>query len=296
MRVYLSVDMEGIAGVTHPDPTGSKDLGYARNVALMLGETNAAIEGAYAGGADAVVVNDSHGSMFNLPPADVDSRATLVQGTKPFSMVEAATEGRFDVALFVGYHARAGHPVGTLAHTYTGKPTLTLLAGRPVPEAGLNAMYLGALGIPVGLVTGDDALRDEIADWLPWADYVVVKRAVGRHAAESLHPTEAGNRIRSAAEAAVKRAHDGKPKSGQAKAGKAKAGQADPDDRELQPLVLPPPIEVGIDFHRALQADWAATVPGAWREGDRGVRYRAADPIEAYRAFLSLMRLGSSVD
>src|SRR3954447_14534720 len=120
MRVYISVDMEGIAGVSHPDPTGRKDPGYERNVGLMLGEANAAIEGAFAGGATAVVVNDSHGEMFNLPPADLDPRAVLVQGAKPYSMVEAATEGRFDVAMFVGYHARAGHPTGTIAHTYTG--------------------------------------------------------------------------------------------------------------------------------------------------------------------------------
>ncbi|HEX8024572.1 MAG TPA: M55 family metallopeptidase [Candidatus Limnocylindrales bacterium] len=277
MRVYISVDMEGIAGVSHPDPTGRKDPGYDRNVRLMLGEANAAIEGAYAGGADAVVVNDSHGDMYNLPPADLDQRASLVQGGKAYSMVEAAAEGTFDVALFVGYHARAGHPHGTIAHTYTSKPTLTLLGGRPVPEAGVNALYLGALGIPVGLVCGDDALQGEIADWLPWAEYVVVKRGVGGHAAESIHPSEACARIRAASEAVVRRA----------------AGAATSGDR-FEPLVLPAPIEVGIDFHSAVQADWAATIPGAWREGDRGVRYRADDGIEAFRAFLSLMRLGSS--
>jgi len=274
MRVYISVDMEGIAGVSHPDPTDRKDPGYARNAELMLAEANAAIEGAFAGGADAVVVNDSHGEMFNLSPAGLDRRASLIQGSKAYSMVEAAAEGTFDVAMFVGYHARAGHPTGTIAHTYTGKPTLTLLGGRPVPEAGINALYLGALGVPVGLVTGDDALRGEMVDWLPWAEYVVVKRGVGTHGAESIHPSEACDRIRAAAKAVVRRARD--------------AGT-------FQPLVLPTPIEIGIDFHRPVQADWAAVVPGAWREGDRGVRYRAADATEAYRAFLSLMRLGSSI-
>jgi D-amino peptidase len=281
MRVYISVDMEGIAGVSHPDPTGRKDPGYDRNAALMLGEANAAIEGSFDGGADAVVVNDSHGEMFNLSPAGLDRRAKLVQGSKPYSMVEAANEGRFDVAIFVGYHARAGHPTGTIAHTYTGKPTLTLLGGRPVPEAGINALYLGALGVPVGLVTGDDALQAEIADWLPWSEYVVVKRGVGGFAAESLHPLEACDQIRAAAEAVTRRAADA--------AGGAAGAVA------FKPLVLPAPIDVGIDFHRAVQADWAATIPGAWREGDRGVRYTAADALEAYRAFVSLMRLGSSI-
>jgi D-amino peptidase len=141
-----------------------------------------------------------------------------------------------------------------------------------VPEAGVNALYLGAHGVPVGLVTGDDALRGEVADWLPWAEYVVVKRGIGGHAAESLHPTVACSRIRAAAEGVVRRAG------------------------AFQPLVLEAPIEVAIDFHSAIQADWAAMVPGASREGDRGVRFRAADAIEAYRAFVSLMRLGSAID
>jgi D-amino peptidase len=279
MRVYISVDMEGIAGVTHPDSTGRGAPGFERNVELMVGETNAAIEGALAGSADAVVVNDSHGDMYNLPPADLHPKATLVQGTKPLSMVEAAAEGRFDVAIFVGYHARAGHPRGTIAHTYTGAPTLTTLAGSPVPEAGMNAMYLGALGIPVGMVAGDDALAEEIGDWLPWAETIVVKRAVSRHAAESVHPSEAAARIRAGAERAVRRA-----------AGKTASGLL-----ELQPLRMDPPIEVGIEFHRALQADWAAVIPGVTRVGDRGITYTSNDPIEAYRGFLAAMRLGSSI-
>ncbi|MGI8533763.1 MAG: M55 family metallopeptidase, partial [Candidatus Limnocylindrales bacterium] len=120
MRVYLSVDMEGIAGISHMRPTAREDSAYEMAVELMEGETNAAIEGACSGGADLVVVNDSHGSMYNLRPEKVDRRARLVQGRKPLSMVEAAVDGRFDVALFVGYHSRAGHPRGTISHTYSG--------------------------------------------------------------------------------------------------------------------------------------------------------------------------------
>jgi D-amino peptidase len=168
VRVYLSVDMEGIGGIGHADPTNRGDLGYPAAVELMVGEANAAIEGACAGGATEVVVNDSHGTMINLTPADLDPRAVLIQGQKPWSMVEGAgplAEGeppRFDVALLVGYHTRAGHPKGVIAHTYTGGPTLTSLDGRPVGESGINASVLGQWGVPVGLVTGDDALAMEI--------------------------------------------------------------------------------------------------------------------------------------
>jgi D-amino peptidase len=281
VRVYISVDMEGVAGISHADPTGREDRGYPAAVDLMLGEANAAIEGALAGGADEVVVNDSHGGMFNLPPDRLHPKARLIQGTKAFSMVEGASVGHFDVALFVGYHTRAGHPRGTIAHTYTGKPTLTLLDGRPVGEAGLNAMYLGALGIPVGLVCGDDALAEEIEAWLPWVERVIVKRAVSGNAAESVHPSVAADLIRAGAKAAVRRAAT--PRAGTAQAA------------ALQPLRLTPPIEIGIDFARAIQADVAAIVPGFRREGDRGVRYSAADPIEAYRAFLAAVRLGSTI-
>ena len=95
----------------------------------------------------------------------------------------------FDVALFVGYHARAGHPTGTIAHTYTGGPVETRLNGRPTGEYGFNALVLGAWGIPVGLVAGDDALAAEVEGWLPWAERIVVKDGFGSNAAASLHPS-----------------------------------------------------------------------------------------------------------
>ena len=92
----------------------------------------------------------------------------------------------------MGYHARAGHPSGTIAHTYTGQPTLTTLGGRATGEYGINGLYLGALGVPVGMVAGDDALAEEVAEWLPWAERVVVKRGRGFRAADpSTHPRHA---------------------------------------------------------------------------------------------------------
>ena len=205
VRVYISVDMEGVAGISHAKPTNRGDDLYPMAVELMVGEANAAVEGAFDGGATEVTVNDSHGAMYNLTPERMDPRARLVQGKKPWSMVEAARESSFDVALFVGYHARAGHPRGTIAHTYTGKVTLAELDGRPVTEAGMNAVYLGALGIPVGMVTGDDALAEEMVDWLPWAETVVVKRGVSWQAADSVHPSRARDMIRAAAQRTVEK-------------------------------------------------------------------------------------------
>ncbi len=275
MKVYVSVDMEGIAGVNHPNPTGRDDRGYPNAVELMTGEANAAIEGAFNGGATEVLVNDSHGGMYNLSQLGLDPRAHLLQGQKAWSMVEGAGPDRgFGVALFVGYHARAGNPKGTIAHTYSGRAVRSTLNGRPVGESGLNAIALGAWGVPVGLVTGDDVLAAETADWLPWAERVVVKEGIGRHAAASVHPTVARDLVRAGAGRAVRRALAG----------------------EMRPLVLDRPYVVEVTYQNAVQADYAAIVPGAERVGETGVRFASDDPVLAYRGFLAGVRLVSLVD
>lgn len=279
MRVYISVDMEGIAGVSHPKPTSRTDSEYPGAVALMVGETNAAITGALAGGATDILVNDSHGGMYNLRPLDLDPAARVLQGQKPWSMVAGAgpakpTEPRFDVALFVGYHARAGHPTGTIAHTYTGGPVETRLNGCPTGEYGFNALALGAWGVPVGLVAGDDALAAEVEGWLPWAERIVVKEGFGSNAAASVHPTVAGDRIRAGATRAVERARAG----------------------ELKLLEVEAPIVIEVDYRRGLEADYAAIVPNAERIGDRTVRHPGPDAIAAYRGFLAGVRLATLVE
>jgi D-amino peptidase len=275
MKVWISVDMEGIAGVGHPGPTGSGHARYPAMVDLMVAETNAAIEGVLAGGATEVVVNDSHGSMFNLLPSALHPAARLIQGQKVWSMVAGAgPDAGVDVGLFLGYHARAGHPSGTIAHTYSGRPVETRLDGRPTGEYGLNALALGGWGVPVGLVAGDDALAAEVAGWLPWAERVVVKDAVGNFAAASLHPTIACDLIRAGAERAVRRSVAG----------------------ELSLLQVGPPVVIEVEYAVGLYADFAALVPGAERIGDRGVRFEYDDPVTAYRAFLAGNRLAGTVD
>jgi D-amino peptidase len=275
VKVYISVDMEGIAGISHPNPTQRSDGGYPAAVDLMVGEANAAIEGALAGGATEILVNDSHGGMYNLRPADLHRFARVLQGQKAWSMVAGAgPDAGFGVALFVGYHARAGHPSGTIAHTFSGRPTVTKLNGRLVGETGINAAVLGAWGIPVGLVAGDDALAGEVADWLPWAERVIVKDAAGGNAAASLHPSIAADLVRAGAERAVRRAIAG----------------------ELRPLTLERPILIEVEYRNAIAADYAAIVPGAERFGDRGVRFETDDPVTAYRGFLAGVRLAGIVD
>jgi D-amino peptidase len=244
----------------------------------MVGETNAAIGGALAAGATDVLVNDSHWNMFNLLPEDLHRSARVLQGEKAWSMVagaQPAPDGSptFDVALFVGYHARAGHARGTIAHTYSGSPVETRLDGRPTGEYGFNALVLGGWGIPVGLVAGDDALAEEVADWLPGAERVIVKHADGTHSAASAHPAVARERIAAAAEAAVRRAASG----------------------SLSILDVGRPVVIEVDYAKGVRADFGAIVPGAERVGDRTVRFVADDPVDAYRGFLAINRLASAV-
>jgi D-amino peptidase len=167
-----------------------------------------------------------------------------------------------------------GHPTGTIAHTFSGRPTLTRLNGRLVGETGINASVLGAWGVPVGLVAGDDALAEEVADWLPWAERVVVKEAAGGNAAASLHPTVAADLVREGAERAVRRASSG----------------------DLRPLAVDAPVVIEVEYRNAIAADYAAIVPGAERIGDRGVRFEAGDPVTAYRGLLAGVRLAGIVD
>jgi D-amino peptidase len=266
--------MEGIAGVSHPDPTDPTDRRYPVSVDLMVGETNAAIEGALAAGATDILVNDSHWNMYNLLPVDLHTHARVLQGQKAWSMVAGARPGpdgsrSFDVALFVGYHTRAGHPDGTIAHTYSDTPIETRLDGRPTGEYGVNALVLGAWGIPVGLVAGDDGLAAEVEGWLPWAERVVVKTVDGGRSATSVHPSVARDRIRAGAERAVR---------------KAAAGG-------LQRLTVGPPVAIEIDFPRGVIADHAAIIPGVERVGDRTVRFVHDDPETAFRAFLAMVRI-----
>lgn len=276
VRVYISVDMEGVAGISHANPTRRGDYGYAQAVELMVGEANAAIEGAFDGGATAVTVNDSHGGMYNLTPEALDRRARVVLGKKPLSMNEAIADANLDVALFVGYHARAGHPTGVISHTYNPRALLVEVDGRPVTEAGINALYLGAFGVPVAMVTGDDALAAELDDWLPWAETVVVKHAISYQAADSVHPALARDMIRDAARRSVERVRG--------------------EGSSLQPLTMEPPIDLRIEFTTPAQADFVAVMPGFDRIADRSVVFVADDAVLLFRALISAVRMAPAAD
>jgi D-amino peptidase len=183
-KVYISVDMEGISGVNGDDQTGPGGAEYGRARRLMAEDANAAIRGAFDGGATDVLVNDSHGSQRNLLPEDLDPRARLISHSfKRYGMMEGMDE-TFDAIVFVGYHAKADAPRGLFAHTGSGVVRDLQVNGRSVGEGGMNAALAAWYGVPVVAVSGDDAAVEEVKAIVPGIRGVVVKRAINMRAVE----------------------------------------------------------------------------------------------------------------
>ena len=275
MRVYISVDMEGIAGVVHEDQTNPVDPRcapeYARFRKLMTAEANAAIEGALEAGASQVLVNDSHWFMRNLLAEDLNQAAVLVSGDpKRWSMMEGI-DGGFDAAMCIGYHARAGTKNAVLDHTYTDRVLEARLNGRPVGEFALNAALAGSFGVPVVLASGDNALAAEAKELLGDAVHcVVVKEAVSRHAAKSVAPAVACRLIRDAAADALRQ----KPLP--------------------RPYIVQAPVSLEVDFQLTVMADRAELLPGAKRAGPRTIAYMHEDYRELFRAWRALYNLADA--
>ena len=204
MRILVAVDIEGIAGVVHPDQTrpGNPEYEVARR--LMTAEASAAVRGAFEGGATAVVVNDSHGPFRNLLAAELDPRAELLLG-KPRDLGMVAGIEDCQAAFLVGWHARAGAP-GILAHTISSLAFARVAVdGENVGEAALYGAVAGELGVPVALYSGDDAFVAETAPLFPGAIGVAVKRAHGSRVATSLAPAAACAAIETGAKEAAAR-------------------------------------------------------------------------------------------
>lgn len=254
MLVYISVDMEGVAGVVHVDQTRRTGHDYERARGWMTAETNAAIEGAFAAGATRVLVNDSHGDMRNLELDRLDRRAELISGSlKPLSMVQGISR-EAACALFVGYHAGAASQAGILDHTYYGRVVSRLrVGGRDWNETALNAAVCGQLGVPVALVTGDQTVCAQAREHLGDVVTVQVKDAITRYAARSLLPAVACEKIREGAAEALRRA------------------------KSLAPFTPPPPFDLEIDFVNAACADAAELVPATRRTSGLTCAYRAPD-------------------
>jgi len=204
LKVFISVDMEGLAGVVSGSEVSPSGPDYAHFRAIMAGETNAAIEGAFRAGATDVLVRDSHGSKQNLLPSDVDPRARLLRGASvgPKNMMEGI-DSTFDAVVFIGYHAKAGTLNAILEHTSTGNVLDFSINGVSLPEGGYNALVAGLYDVPVVFVAGDRAIVEQLRRLLGLIDAVAVKEEIA-DAVVSLSPKQAQDRIRDGVEQAIR--------------------------------------------------------------------------------------------
>ena len=271
MKIFLSSDMEGTAGVVDWEQCTGDGPQAAAGRQLLLDEVNAAIEGAVAGGATEIVVNDSHSQMRNLPPQALAGQASYISGShKPLYMMQGL-DGSFGAALFVSYHGSVGAASG-LSHTYNPRAVAEVrLNGAVTGEAGINALVAAHHQVPVVLVTGDRCACEEAAGLLPGIHTAVVKEPVSRLAAHSLHPDRACALIREVAEKAV-----------------ATAGQAAPPP-------LGPVATLEISVRTTDIAEAATWVRGVERTGDRELRFHGPDRLSTYRSFCAAILLTRTV-
>ncbi len=267
LKVYISVDMEGLAGVVHSDQTSSSGTDYNLARKWMTDETNAAIEGAVETGATEIVVNDSHGSKRNIIASMVNPAAYLITGSpKPLGMMQGIDE-TFDAIIFIGYHSKAGTKDAVLDHTMSGSAFESVIINDiEMSEAQINAALGAEYGVPVVLITGDATVckqvKEELGDELETA---VVKEAVGRYAAKTLPPEKACALIKEKTKKALQK-------------------------RDwVKPYKLDPPFRFEINFNRSSMADMAEFIPQVERVNPRKVRFVSENFIQGFKLMRVLM-------
>jgi D-amino peptidase len=275
MRLYISADMEGIAGITaeeQTNPVGQPE--YAYSCKLMTGEVRAACEGAKEAGVTSILVNDSHWSMRNIIHEELPPDVRLIRGSlKPLSMNQGLEAG-FDFAAFIGYHASGGTRDAVLDHTYSGDSLHEVrINGDICSEARINAAVAGAFGVPVVFLSGDQSACADARAFLPWVHAVEVKQAIGRYAAASLSPERSRAAIKAGIAEAIRRAKD----------------------NGARPYRFEAPVRLEVTFTYTSKADAGSLLPGSERVSARTVRYAADDFMTVFKAFRALAMLGASV-
>jgi D-amino peptidase len=266
LKVFISVDMEGISGIVNSEETGSSgpDYGYFRRI--MSHEANAAVLGAFDAGATEVVVRDSHGSARNILPDLLDPRARLIRdwSAGPKGMMEGIDDS-FDAVVFIGYHARAGTVDAIIDHTSTGNVVDFAINGRSLPEAGYNALMAGSYGVPVVFVAGDQAICEQVEDLFGEVATFATKEGIGA-ASLGLHPEAAQKGIR----------------AGVAEAVKNRSG--------YRPFTMTPPYTLVLKLKSEASVYNGSFFPGARRTGDWELTFTSDDIFQVMYAFNVMKR------
>ena len=272
MKLYISGDMEGVAGVStwqqvdartpHPEYEIYRRY-YTQEIAV-------AVEGARSAGATEVLINDSHGPMRNFVLDELPEDVRIIFGNrKPLSMVQDI-DGTYGGAFFIGYHGAIGDANAVLAHTYTPSVIHEVrLNDVRCSEATLNAALLGHFGVPLLMVTGDRTTVEGVQTQMPWVHGVIVKESIGNFAANSVSPGRARAMIRDGAAIAVAGASAAKP------------------------FTFESPIVMDVMLGKVEQADLVQMIPGFERTGGRAVRFVSNDYPTIFKAFVATFRLGA---
>lgn len=271
LKVYISADMEGVAGAVTGEQLGPGGFEYERFREFMTAEVNACIDAAREAGATEILVSDSHGNGQNLLIDKLGDDVTVVRSwPRPLGMMDGIDD-TFDAAIFLGYHASTDNTRGVRAHTMSSANVTSLrINGDVMSEGSMNAAIAGHFGVPVVMVSGDDVAVAETQVIVGDVEGAVVKFARGFHAARTLTPAAAREVIYESTKRAL-----------------ARLG-------EFEPYVLEPPLAVELSLKNYRPVELLAYLPSVERVNSHTVRFVADDITEAYR-FVSVA-LGYRVD
>lgn len=267
MKVYVSFDFEGVAGIVDWEQCREGGGAYALGCELMLGEVNAAIDGAVDAGAEHIIVNDSHSTMRNLNPDALNHEVMYVSGKHKQHYMMEQLDSSFDVIFFVGYHGSISGATSTLSHTYNPEVfSAARVNGLEVGESGINALVADHFSVPIGLVSGDDATQEQTAPFAADGVQVVTKYSNSRFSAKNIHPVVSRRMIRAGAAEAVQRAGAGR-------------------------LSLPNvqrPVQLDLDVQTADMAEVGGWVKGAERIDTRTIRIESDNALSVFESFVAV--------
>jgi D-amino peptidase len=262
MKIYISADIEGIAGITHWDEATKSHPDYQEFRAEMTAEVLAACAGAEAAGATEILIKDAHGSGRNIIASDLPDCARLIRGWSgsPLSMVQGL-DASFDAVLMIGYHSKAGSDSNPLAHTLTGNTALMTLNGEVASEFLLHAYAAALFEVPVAFVSTDVGLAADITSINPNIHTLAVSEGIGASTV-SIAPNFARSQIQTSVQAAL-------------------SGDLTPCK-----LVLPKHFELEVHYQTPTAAYRTAHYPGAAHSGPRSIRFETDDYFDVLRCIL----------
>jgi D-amino peptidase len=264
MKVYILADAEGITGVVNHSLQVMPDSpGYGETRALLMSDLNAAVDGAVEAGAEEITVYDMHVKGLNVILDALHPPAAAVLGKPPKVKGTAGIDDSYDALLMVGYHAMSGTPGALMPHTYTLDMKALRLNGVLMGEIGLEAALAGCAGVPLVMVSGDEAAMEETRTLLGDAEEAVVKKAAGESGALCLPPRETRALIEEKTIHALGRLGD------------------------FTPYRLEPPYTIEIDFFDETSAEKAAGIGKVSLREERGIRMEGDDLPLLWESFLS---------